>query len=69
MSKECEFFVYLLEHYASYKGTTADQVLKWMDEKHITDYVYDMYEIYHAEAIENAFVDIDSFISTGKPAW
>lgn len=39
------------------------------DEHGITSFVYDMYEMYHQEAIQNAFVDIDSLIETGKPAW
>ena len=25
----------------------------------ISKYIYDMYELYHTEAIENAFADID----------
>ncbi len=69
MTKEMEFFIYLLENYASYKGTSADLVLREWDEKNLTDFVYDMYQIYHTEAIENAYMDIDSLLSTGKPAW
>ena len=69
MKKESDFFVYLLEQYASYKETTADEVLKTLEEKHLTDFVYDMYEIYHTETLENAFMDIDSLIETGKTAW
>ncbi len=69
MSKESSFFVYLLEQYANYKNTTADEVLKLLESKGLADFVYDMYEIYHTETLENAFVDIDSLIETGKPAW
>ncbi len=69
MSREMDFFIYLLENYASYKNTTADKILKILDEKNLTDFVFDMYEIYHTEAIENAFLDIDSLIKTGKTAW
>ena len=58
MSKESDFFVYLLEHYANYKNTTAEKILKILDEKELTDYVYDMYEIYHSESLDNAFNDI-----------
>ena len=32
-------------------------------------FVYDMYELYHSETIENAFTDLDSLIKTGKPAY
>ncbi len=69
MTEEFKFFVFLIESYAAYKDTTADKVLKTLDEKNLTDFVYDMYFQYHQEAIENAFMDIDSLIKTGKPAW
>ena len=69
MSKQLAFFAYLLECYAQHKHTTAGEILNTLDAKNLTDYVFDMYEMYHAEAIENAFADLDSLISTGKPAW
>ena len=69
LSKEFRFFTFLLESYANYKGITADEVLSQLDEKNLTDFVYNMYELYHAEAIENAYSDIDSLIQTGKTAW
>lgn len=69
MTKEFEFFVYLIESYAKYKGTTASLVLNWLDKVGKTDFVFNMYEMYHSEAIENAFMDLDSLIKTGKPAW
>jgi len=53
------FFVYLLEKYAARKGTTAASVLKTFDETHLTDYIKQMYPMYHTERIENAFDDID----------
>ena len=63
------FFVYLIECYAEYKQMSATEVLKVLDDKNLTDFVFSMYEMYHAEAIENAFADIDSLIATGKTAW
>lgn len=33
------------------------------------DFVFGMYEMYHTEALENAFADIDSLLATGKTAW
>ena len=69
MSKEFRFFTFLLESYAKHKGITAAEVLKALDEKDLTDFISQMYEIYHVEAIENAYMDIDSLISTGKTAW
>lgn len=69
MNDEFRFFTYLLESYANYKGTTAAEVLAQLDEKNLTEFVYNMYEIYHVEAIENAYRDIDSLIQTGKTAW
>ena len=62
MSKEMEFFTFLMEHYARYKNTTADKVLHQLDELKLTDYVFGMYEMYHSEAIENAFANIDKLI-------
>lgn len=62
MTKEMEFFIFLLEHYADYKNTTADKVLKQWDNLEITDFIYDMYEMYHVEKLENAFDDIDRLV-------
>lgn len=62
MTKEMEFFTFLMEQYAHYKNTTADKVLHQLDELKLTDYVFGMYEMYHSEAIENAFADIDKLI-------
>lgn len=66
MTDEMEFFSFLLEQYAFYKGSTADKVLKTLDSLSLTDYVYSMYEMYHSEAIENAFNDIDRLIASKK---
>ena len=69
LSKEFRFFTYLLESHAQHKNTTAGNVLKTLDEKGLTDFVYKMYDLYHVEAIENAYMDLDSLIATGQPAW
>jgi hypothetical protein len=63
MSKEMEFFIYLLERYADYKEKTADQILKEWDKLELTDFIYDMYDIYHVERLQNAFDDIDELIA------
>lgn len=62
MSKEMDFFIYLLEHYADSKKKNADEVLKLWDKLKLTDLIFDMYEIYHIERPENAFDDIDKLI-------
>ena len=69
MAKQFSFFVYLLESYAAHKDMTAEDVLHLLDEKNLTDFVYGMYDLYHVEAIENAFRDIDSLLATGLPAY
>ena len=69
LAREFLFFAYLLESYAAHKGTDAGSVLKALDERGLTDYVYGMYELYHSEHIGNAFADLDSLIETGRPAW
>ena len=63
MSKETRFFIYLIERYARYKDKTADQILKEWDALDLTDFIYDMYEIYHVERLQNAFDDIDVLIA------
>lgn len=62
MTKEMDFFIFLIENYAGYKKIGADEVIKKLDELNLTDFVYNMYERYHQEALENAFVDIDNLI-------
>ena len=64
MTKEMEFFIFLMEQYACYKNTTADNVLRQLDELKLTEYVFDMYEMYHTEALENAYKDIDKVIES-----
>lgn len=66
MTKEMEFFTFLMEQYAHYKNTTADKILRQLDELKLTDYVFNMYEMYHSETLENAFVDIDKLIKSKK---
>ncbi|MDY2843745.1 MAG: DUF3791 domain-containing protein [Treponema sp.] len=66
MTKEMEFFSFLLEQYAFYKKTTADKVLNKLDELNLTERVFNMYEMYHSEAIENAFTDIDRMIASAN---
>lgn len=63
MSKQTEFFVYLLEHYADFHDTDTPGVLNLWDELGLTDLIYDLYDIYHVERLENAFNDIDSLIA------
>lgn len=62
MPKEMEFFIYLIENYAAYKNIGADEILNTLDKLNLTDFVYNMYERYHQEAIENAYKDIDELI-------
>ncbi len=66
MKKEMQFFIYLLEHYAYYKNMKATEVLYIWDNLELTDFIYSMYEMYHSERLENAFVDIDNLISKKK---
>ena len=59
MSKEFSFFIYLIERYAAHLGVTADVAYSRLSEKGLVDYAIGMYELYHVEAIENAFADLD----------
>ena len=62
MSKEMIFFIYLLERYASEKQSTAPKILSEWDKLGSTDFIYEMYEIYHTERLQNAFDDIDTLV-------
>ena len=63
MSKEFKFFIYLLERYAEHIGVTADVVYRRLSQKGLVDYAVNMYDLYHVEAIENAFADLDRRLS------
>jgi len=69
LPRETEFFIYLLEHYAAYKGVPAGQVMDDWRSRGLDREIMDNYEMYHTERLENAFADIDSLIATGKHAW
>ena len=62
MSKEMEFFIFLIEQYVFYKNTTANKILAQLEELNLTQFIYDMYELYHIEDLHNAFDDIDKLI-------
>ncbi len=66
MNKETEFFIYLLEKYAEYKKISTTDVLNTLEQLDLTNFIYNMYERYHTEAIENAFKDIDDLIKEQK---
>ena len=40
-----------------------EEVLKQLDDLKLTDFIFDMYEMYHQESIENAYNDIDKLIN------
>ncbi len=63
MSKEFQFFIYLLERYAGHLGVTADVAYRRLSQKGLVDYAVNMYDLYHVEAIENAFADLDRRLS------
>lgn len=69
MTDEMKFFLFLIERYANYKGQSTGQVMREWDRHHITEEIYDNYEMYHQECLENAYQDIDSLLVTGKHAW
>ena len=63
LSKEMKFFIYLLERYAESRDTTADAVLEQWDELGVAELIFDMYDLYHIEKLENAFTDIDDLVA------
>ena len=58
-----KFFIYLLERYAESRDTTADAVLEQWDELGVAELIFDMYDLYHVEKLENAFTDIDDLVA------
>lgn len=68
MTDEMLFFLFLIERYADHKGRPTGDVLREWDEKGVTQEIYDGYFQYHQEAIQNAYADIDSLVTTGKHA-
>lgn len=62
MDKKEKFFIFLIENYANKKNISTKDILKKLDEKNKISYINDMYEIYHAESLENAYKDIDRII-------
>ena len=46
----------------------CDSIKEW-DDHNITNEIFDNYEMYHQERIENAFADINSLLMVGKHAW
>jgi len=59
MSKGFRFFIYLLERYAEHLDVTADVAYRRLAERGLVDYAIGVYELYHTEALENAFADLD----------
>ncbi len=68
LSKEMTFFIFLLEQYAAAKSSTADIVLRQWDELGLSRLIYDMYEQYHVETLENAFADIELLVAEKREA-
>lgn len=63
MSPEMDYFIYLIEQYAAHKERPTGEVMQEWDRLGVTDLIYDMYERYHVERIENAFEDIDEMVT------
>ena len=69
MTEEMKYFLFLIERYADHNSRSTGDVLREWDDKGITQEIYDGYYTYHQEALENAYMDIDSLMATGKHAW
>ena len=68
ISREMDFFMYLIEQYAAFKQRPTGDVMREWDTMGITELIYDMYERYHVERIENAFEDIDALVRERRNA-
>lgn len=66
MTKEMEFFLFLIERYANKNKRNTGDVFREWDEKGVTMKIFDGYFQYHQESLENAYDDIDNLVSTGE---
>lgn len=66
MSIEMEFFIYLIEHYAYYKRKNANEIMKDLKDLDLVEEIFNRYEFYHIERLENAYEDIDELIKGKK---
>jgi hypothetical protein len=66
LSKEMQFFVFLLNNYAAGKGLSPKTVYDDFKKGGILEYINEMYFIYHQESLTNAFEDIDSILENGQ---
>ncbi|MDR0853552.1 MAG: DUF3791 domain-containing protein [Clostridiales Family XIII bacterium] len=66
LSKEMQFFVFLLNNYAIQKGLSPKTVYDNFKEGGLLEYVNEMYFIYHQESISNAFLDMDAILENGQ---
>ena len=66
MSKEMEFFIYLIEHYAVYKNKNTNVVMEELKNLALVEEIINRYEFYHIERLENAYEDIDKLIENKK---
>ena len=69
MTEEMEFFLFLIERYAQWKGRPTGDVMREWDRKGVTQEIYNGYWQYHQEAIQNAYTDIDSLTTVGRHAF
>ncbi len=69
MTDELKFFILLLEKYAYDKNIPTADVLREWEEKNLVQEIYDSYEVYHTERIENAYEDMEHLMKTGKHLW
>lgn len=61
-----EFYIYLMEKYSEYNNVSTTDIVNKLEQLKLTDFIYSMYEMYHIEAIENAFNDIDRLIKENE---
>ena len=66
VSKEMSFFTYLLESYAAFKKQRADIIFQQLDDLNLVETIFNNYEMYHRENLNNAFIDIDLLIQKNK---
>ena len=68
MSKELPFIVLCVEEYKNRKGMSASEVMDLFNRYSVCEYLRTYYDALHTMEMNDMIDDIDSYISSRKPA-
>ena len=59
------FVSFCIEQYKMHCGKKGSEVMTLFDKHHVTEYLYDNYDVLHTQGIEWLVADIDDYIKEG----